>query len=163
MRKSLLILGITFVSLSVFTSCGVDSHKKSAPDAAIDKIAEEPAATNPETQGSATVASQKTALELLQGKWQSTDDQTNFVVFENNHRKEANIVDGKGDWDDTEIVVSDHCMNAMNNDDATAKEKDRYISCLKEDLCWYILTLNDSTLSLSYMARGNTLEYKKVK
>ncbi len=38
-----------------------------------------------------SVDAQKSNLELLQGKWQSTDDKTNFLVFEDNHRKEISI------------------------------------------------------------------------
>lgn len=106
---------------------------------------------------------QKTNLELLQGKWQSIDDKTNFLIFENNHRKEANIIKGKGDWDDEEFVLSDKCINDSDKDIELDKEKDKYISCLESDLCWYIVSIDEKTLSLSYMGRGNTLTYKKVK
>lgn len=106
---------------------------------------------------------QKTNLELLQGKWQSIDDKTNFLIFENNHRKEANIIKGKGDWDDEEFVLSDKCINDSDKDIELDKEKDKYISCLESDLCWYIVSIDKKTLSLSYMGRGNTLTYKKVK
>jgi hypothetical protein len=106
---------------------------------------------------------QKTNLELLQGKWQSIDDKTNFLIFENNHRKEANIIKGKGDWDDEEFVLSDKCLNDSDKDIELDKEKDKYISCLESDLCWYIVSIDEKTLSLSYMGRGNTLTYKKVK
>ena len=30
----------------------------------------------------------KTNFELVQGKWYSSDDKTNYLIFENNHRKE---------------------------------------------------------------------------
>lgn len=106
---------------------------------------------------------QKTNLELLQGKWQSIDDKTNFLIFENNHRKEANIIKGKGDWDDEEFILSDKCINDSDKDIELGKEKDKYISCLESDLCWYIVSIDEKTLSLSYMGRGNTLTYKKVK
>jgi len=29
-----------------------------------------------------------TNLKMLQGKWQAVDDKSDFLVFENNHRKE---------------------------------------------------------------------------
>lgn len=105
----------------------------------------------------------KSTFELLQGKWQSTDDKTNFLVFEKNHRKEANIVNGKGNWDDEVFVISDKCKNETDKNEEVDAEKDKYISCAKSDLCWYILKLDDTTLSLSYMGRGNTLTYKRVK
>ena len=38
--------------------------------------------------------------ELLQGKWQNTDDKTNFLIFEKNHRKE--LAEGMEELDDEE-------------------------------------------------------------
>lgn len=103
----------------------------------------------------------KTNFELLQGKWQSADDKTNYLVFENNHRKE--IARGMSAWDDEVFTLSDKCTNESNKDNTYDSEKDRYITCAVSDLCWYILELDSSTLSLTYMARGNTLTYHRVK
>jgi len=103
----------------------------------------------------------KTKFELLQGKWQSTDDKTNYLVFENNHRKE--IAGGMSAWDDEVFTLSDKCTNERNKDNTYDSEKDRYISCAASDLCWYILELDSNTLSLTYMVRGNTLTYHRVK
>ena len=100
-------------------------------------------------------------FDLLQGKWQSSDDKTNFLVFEKNHRKE--IADGMKNWDDEEFTLSDKCGNETNKSDNLPKEKDTYISCLKSDLCWHIETLTADKLVLTYMGRGNTLIYNKVK
>jgi hypothetical protein len=100
-------------------------------------------------------------MDLLQGKWQSTDDKTNFLVFEKNHRKE--IVEGMENWDDEIFELQDHCLNESDKANNYPVEKDRYISCSESDLCWYIISLDSETLSLSYMSRGNTLTYKKVK
>ncbi len=100
-------------------------------------------------------------MELLQGKWQSNDDKTNFLVFEKNHRKE--IAEGMKKWDDEEFILSDHCQNDLNKADNNPKEKDRYMSCKKSDLCWYIESITSEKLVLDYMGRGNTLTYKKVK
>jgi len=108
-----------------------------------------------------SVNAQKSNLELLQGKWQSTDDKTNFLVFEDNHRKE--ISKGMTSWDDEEFTLSDKCINDNNKDNDTEREKDRYISCVESDLCWYIIEVTPTKLSLSYVARGNTLTYKRVK
>lgn len=103
---------------------------------------------------------QKTNYELLQGKWQSEDDSTNFLVFEKNIRKE--IAAGMDDWDAEEFVLSDQCENEFNQSDNSTKEKDNYISCKKSDLCWYIMYLNEKGLTLQYLGRGNTLTYKRV-
>lgn len=103
---------------------------------------------------------QKTNYELLQGKWQSEDDKTNFLVFEKNIRKE--IAAGMDDWDSEEFILSDHCENESNQSDNSTKEKDSYISCKESDLCWYIMSLNEEGLTLQYLGRGNTLTYKRV-
>lgn len=107
------------------------------------------------------VNAQESNLELLQGKWQSMDDKTNFLVFEDNHRKE--IAKGMTGWDDEEFTLSDKCINDNNKESENEREKDRYISCKESDLCWYIIEVTPAKLSLSYVSRGNTLTYKKVK
>ena len=99
--------------------------------------------------------------ELLQGKWQSDEDETNFLVFEKNHRKE--IEEGSGGWDDEEFVLSDRCMNEGNSSDKEPRETDNYISCKESDLCWYILSVSSEKLALNYMGRANTLMYTRVK
>jgi hypothetical protein len=100
-------------------------------------------------------------FEKIQGKWQSTDDKTNFLVFEKDHRKE--FADGMEKWDDEIFVLGDKCLNDLDKDKEIEAEKNKYISCIKSDLCWYITEVNSTDLSLSYMGRGNTLMYKKVK
>jgi len=99
--------------------------------------------------------------ELLQWKWQSDEDETNFLVFEKNHRKE--IAEGSDGWDDEEFVLADRCMNEGNSSDNESGETDNYISCKESDLCWYISTLSSEKLALNYMGRGNTLMYTRVK
>ena len=111
-----------------------------------------------ETQDTQTAQSN---FEKIQGKWQSTDDKTNFLVFEKDHRKE--IADGMEKWDDEVFVLGNKCLNDSDKDKEIEPEKDKYISCIKSDLCWYITEVNSTDLSLSYMGRGNTLTYKKVK
>lgn len=112
---------------------------------------------NPKTLDS---FSKKTNYELLQGKWQNEQDKTNFLVFDKNHRKE--IAEGMENWDDDEFVLSDHCENESNQNDNSKKEDNKYISCKDSDLCWYIMSLDDNTLTIQYLDRGNTLIYKKI-
>ncbi len=102
---------------------------------------------------------QKSNLDLLQGKWQAVDDKSNFLIFEKNHRKEKSA---GSDWDDMIFVLSSSCMNESNIDESIEKETDKYISSIEEDLCWYIIELSQTKLSLAYQGRGNTLVYKKV-
>lgn len=99
--------------------------------------------------------------ELLQGKWQSMDDKTNFIMFEKNERKESS--DGMKSWDREVFELSNKCLNEIDKDNGIELEKDKYISCKESDLCWYIVSINNNFLTLSYMGRGNTLKYKRIK
>ncbi|NWJ51909.1 MAG: hypothetical protein HXX14_13700 [Bacteroidetes bacterium] len=167
MKKVFIIIGTVLLNLLILTSCGGGNSKEITSNALKSesiqinnsiKSGKIIAASNPKKR-----IAQKSTLQLLQGKWQSTDDKTNFLIFENNHRKEANIINGKGEWDDEVFVISNKCMNTTDKNEELDEEKDKYMSCLKSDLCWYIVELDSATLSLSYMGRGNTLTYKKVK
>jgi hypothetical protein len=103
----------------------------------------------------------KNIAELLQGKWQHEDDKSNYLMFDKNLRKE--IADGMDKWDEEPFVLTDACMNAGDVNPEIPKEKDRYISVAESDLCWYIVDVNENMLTLSYMGRGNTLRYNRVK
>lgn len=92
---------------------------------------------------------------LLIGKWKSTDDENNFIEFTSKLKIETNI----GVEDIEEYTLSNTCING----EGTASQEDDYISGLKSELCWYIISLDEGNLSLSYLGRGNTLNYKRVK
>jgi hypothetical protein len=98
--------------------------------------------------------------QLLQGKWQAVDDKKNFLVFDKNERKETG--DGSN-WDSEKYVLSNKCVNESDKENGIEPEKDKYISCVESDLCWYIVSINKDFLTLSYMGRGNLLNYKRVK
>ena len=102
-----------------------------------------------------------TVNELIQGKWQSMDDKTNFLIFDKNERKE--IGGGMKTWDKETFILSDKCLNESDKGNGLKLEKDKYISCKESDMCWYIVSINKDFLILSYMGRGNTLKYKRVK
>jgi hypothetical protein len=143
-----------FVCLSfIFLSCGDTATEPQASSPEIVPLAGPPA-TDP-------VAVAPLDIKLLQGKWQHTEDKTNFLTFEGNHRKE--IAAGMDKPDDEVYVLSDKCMNAGDKDRELPAEKDRYISCVKSDLCWYIVDLTEQTLTLSFMGPGNTLAYTRAK
>jgi small nuclear ribonucleoprotein (snRNP)-like protein len=98
---------------------------------------------------------------MLQGKWQSVDDKTNVIMFDQNERKESS--DGMKTWDKEVFILSDKCSNESDQNNGMKLEKDKYISCKESDLCWYIVLINKDLLTLTYMGRGNTLKYKRVK
>ena len=92
---------------------------------------------------------------LLIGKWQSTDDENNFVEFTSKLQIETNI----GVEDIEEYTLSNTCING----EGTASKEDDYISGQKSELCWYIISIDEENLSLSFVGRGNTLNYRRVK
>ncbi len=101
-----------------------------------------------------------TTLQLLQGKWQSVDDKKSYVIFENNNR--IDFKEGDESTTTEPFSLSDKCSNESNKNAEIEVEENKYITCLNSDMCWYILKLDQSELSLSYMSRGNTLTYKRV-
>lgn len=146
---------LTAVVVLILVSCGSPNQPNVSTKDSVATVVDSVKPT-PNTQ-----VVEKMDISLLQGKWQSNDDKSNFIVFENNHRKE--IADGMDKWDDEEYVLSDKCKNDTNKDDEIESEPNRYISLMQSDMCWYIIELNATTLSLSYMGRGNTLNYTRVK
>ena len=101
-------------------------------------------------------------IDLLQGKWSSPDDKLNFLMFENNLRKESS--DGMKTWDEEVFVLSSNCLNESDKDNELGTiENANYISCLDSDLCWSIVEVNKDFLTLIYVGRGNTLKYRRVK
>ena len=53
-------------------------------------------------------------IELIQGKWQSIDDKTNFLMFDENERNGSS--DGMKTWDKEAFVLSNKCLNESDKD-----------------------------------------------
>jgi len=147
MKRSLFVLG----TLYLLAGCAGKGDTNKQPAAVAEPPQEVPATT---TITAATAA-------LLQGKWQSTDDATNFVEFTGTLRRE--IAAGMTDWDEESYVLSATCENGTDKASAQEPEQDKYISCATSDMCWYIDFVDENTLSLVYMGRGNTLSYTRAK
>jgi len=100
-------------------------------------------------------------FELLQGKWQSLDDKTNFVIFDKNQRKE--IAEGMETWDSEQFILSNKCLNESDKEMGVEPETDKWITCKQSDMCWYILNINKDFLTLgSTIGRGKDFKYKRV-
>jgi hypothetical protein len=114
-----------------------------------------------EFDGVQLVDSDSISLELLQGKWQSLEDEASFMVIEGDRMK--NYYGGMDEELDNEaIMLSDTCMNESDTENGLPAEKNRYLSNPNLDMCWYIESLDATSLTLIYMARGNTLTYRRV-
>lgn len=144
---------ITWLLAALMISC-----QSGANDAAKHEIPED---TTPNETGKETTVDLTTdPSQLLQGRWQNTEDTSNYLVFEDNIRKETAA--GAQGWYSEPYILTDRCLNESNQNTDVAREKARYISCKKSDLCWYIVALTKNSLHLSYMGRGNSLQYTKV-
>lgn len=104
--------------------------------------------------------SEKSIYELLQGKWQSDDDPKSFIVFDKSIRKD--VYDGDL-MDEEEYVLSDYCLNDLDKDPDAIKDPEHYMSLLNSNMCFHIDNLDNVSLSLLYMGRGNFHGYKRVK
>jgi hypothetical protein len=100
-------------------------------------------------------------IELLQGTWQSLEDEDSFMVIEGDRMK--NYYGGMDEELDNEaFMLSDTCMNESDSENGLPEEKNRYLSNPNLDMCWYIESLDATNLTLVYMARGNKITYRRV-
>jgi hypothetical protein len=146
MRQLLLTLPI----LLSLTACN-----PAAPSTAAPATNSPQPQVDPAPPANARQAALGTRAELLVGKWRSNDDPSVVLEFDGKNRIEAGTSEP--------YVLSDHCLNPADADNGIPAEKDAYLSCADSDLCWYIIDLSADQLSLSYMGRGNTLAYTRIR
>lgn len=89
--------------------------------------------------------------KLLQGKWQSVDDKTHFLIFTNNLIKQT--ASGMDGWDATQYTLSKGPTNEIFINKIVDKKIRRVFG---------IEYLDNKELSLTYLSRGNNLSYKRV-
>ena len=100
-------------------------------------------------------------IELLQGEWQSQEDEASYMVIEGDRMK--TYYGGMDDELDNEIImISDACMNASNSKEVFVSATNRYLSNPNLDICWYVEYVDATNLTLIYMATGNYQTYKRV-
>ncbi len=107
-----------------------------------------------------SAVSQSSVKQMLQGKWQSLEDKKAFLMFEGDLKKEMYV--GFSTWESEKVIIGNKCMNEGDKENGMT-EKDKFISAPESDMCWYIVSINKDYLTLSYMGRGNTSKYKRVK
>jgi len=103
-----------------------------------------------------------TNLKMLQGIWQSVDEKSVYLAFENNHCKEKAGSDTE--WDDEVFILTDKPMRDGKEQDTLVKEKANFIYCEKSDLCWAIAELTARKLVLvNKRGSGKAQEFRRVK
>lgn len=100
----------------------------------------------------------KTIYQLLQGKWQSADDEQ-YVLELKGHRY-LDYYGGKLS-DSTEFILDKACPSAPEA--GHPGDNERYLIQPKEDMCWEIVGVDEEILELIYTSRGNTLSFKRIK
>jgi len=97
-------------------------------------------------------------FKLLQGTWQSLDDPKSKILFEGNLK--IDIYDDIVSGEKYQFTVADKCTNTSAK--AKRTEKDRYLVISEFDQCFYISKLENDTLGLSLLGRGNTLRFRRI-
>jgi len=108
-----------------------------------------------------TLSMENINIELLQGKWQSLEDESSYLIFEGD-RMQIYTEGMEEEMEDEAFMVSDTCMNESDGSNDLPQEENRYLSNPNLDMCWYIEVLDASNLSLIYLSRGNQLTYRRV-
>ncbi len=98
--------------------------------------------------------------KLLIGKWQSTDDANYHIAF----TKEDKIDSYNGENTGQEpYILASSCLNESDKGGDGPSTTPTYISVQKSNMCWYIINLDQQQLSLAYMGRGNSLNFRRLK
>lgn len=102
-------------------------------------------------------SSTKTNHDLIQGSWVSVDDENSSIEITADNW--ISKYSGEDDYEN-EYIISNQCANSI--DDAQ-NPNGNYISMSDygEIYCYEIIKLDDETLEISYLDRGNTLTYKR--
>ncbi|MDD5360542.1 MAG: hypothetical protein PHN88_00300 [Ignavibacteria bacterium] len=96
---------------------------------------------------------------VLEGTWISTEDSKSALQVKGNDWTEIY----EGEKPDTfKFGFGDSCLANQN---AKTNPSGKYITVFDVDgnRCFYIVSVSDSKLELSYVGRGNTLKYIKKK
>lgn len=142
-----ILLIVTIFSLAFLCSCKSDSGKPDKDTTpkkdTIQKKEKEPEAKN----------------SILEGTWISTEDSKSVLQVKGNDWTELY----EGEKPDTyKFGFGDSCLA---NPNAKTNPNGKYITVFDVDgnRCFFIVSVNDSKLELSYVGRGNTLKYTKKK
>ena len=103
-----------------------------------------------------------TTLEMLQGKWQSTEDENSFIIFKGNYTND--YYEGIDNSSNQEILfrISENPITESNIKSVKDIENGKCISYGSSE-GFNIIELTTEKLSISEInGRGNTLSYKKI-
>ncbi|MCB2377291.1 hypothetical protein LGH70_06835 [Hymenobacter sp. BT635] len=108
------------------------------------------------------------SLSALQGKWQSVDDQREFWIVKGTDLTMRYVTSGTSTDDDVlRLAVTDTCAATCETLAAHIVARGAYVTVVdvacSAPLCYEVVDVSPSVLTLSYTARGNTLRFRRVK
>ena len=157
-RKSL--LGVLFlVLLTAFSSSCQKSNTKATPGTSGAATTPTNAQTATQTAAApvATTTEEPTTASMIAGDWVSDDDHSAGLSISDSSF--ANTQGGKIVGEGSYIIAD----AAATTKDGPANPKGKYITVFGEGppTSFYVISLDANALSLSYVGRGNTLNYSR--
>jgi hypothetical protein len=153
MKKLVILFVISGIVTFSLTSC---NSKKPVTETKKDTLSQKEL---PKETVKESVKEPDSKTSALEGNWVSTDDPKSELQIKGNEWIELY----KGEKPETtKFATGDSCLA---NEKAKTNPKGKYITVFDKDdsRCFYIVSVNDARLELSYVGRGNTLTYKKKK
>ena len=148
--KKIVLLSFTVV----LAACGnhADDSKDNTDAATIAAVTQTPVAG----QVAEAVMTNDIDVTQLQGEWVSTEDPKSKLII----TKDKYILAYEGEKADSSTYTLSKKDCSGNAD---ANSEGYFIALPADDMCYAIDNLDSENLSLIYTARGNMLNYKRVK
>lgn len=144
--KKIILCSCLISSSIFFASCGGQNPTTNTPSTT------STAAVIPAESAPIVKAGDGAALKKqLQGVWQHSEDTTNYLEFTDASRKEYI---GTEKLSDDPYTLQKGC--AANE---SLTQNPEYI--LSDTMCWHVDAISDTSLTLMYLPRGNTLTYTR--
>jgi len=147
-KYNFLFIGLICLVILVLFSCKSDTIKKE----------KESVPQKDSVQKKESIKETDAKKSVLEGHWISIDDTSYQVQVKANDWIE--FIEGEKP-ETYKFAIGDSCLANIN---AKTNPNGKYVTVFDEGIrCFYIIAVNDNKLELSYMARGNTLTFKKKK
>lgn len=156
-RFVLLFLILSFYSCKENTTSNENTETSAVEKEVITPVVKDEKVTEP-TIISADLNNRSRNMKLLQGLWENIGDPAKRVEFKNT--KKIDIMEGVQADEGTVFSITDKCE--QTNINIQGESKQRFISILSLNQCYYISQLNGKILHLGDMSTGKTIKYKKV-
>lgn len=118
-------------------------------------IAAGPGAAHAGDEAASPAPGARPVVDRLEGTWKSLDDPRSGLAFAEGSKTDT--YDGEAVATE-KIGVFDSCDGDAPAEPATGQ----YLLETETGMCWFLISVAEETLELSYVGRGNTLRYRRV-